>query len=168
MKVTRRQLKSIIREFLDTSVRPTAQKTSVYDQATNSERAAFISAMGIAEKASKKGNVDALQEGPAIPFIPRPSGPISMGPAAQSGEVVDFPVEDEDGDITPQDLDDYDLDEDPLEVFKQQVANAKASSRVPPVTPEEEEDLDDDFESYLRGLESGQVVEFPDEYDDLP
>ena len=168
MKVTRRQLKSIIREFLDTSVRPTAQKTSAYDQATNSERAAFISAMGIAEKASKKGKVDALQEGPVIPFRPRSSGPMLMDPASQSGEVVDFPVEDGDGDITPQDLDDYDLDEDPLEVFKQQVANAKASSRVPPMTPKEEKDLDADFESYLKGLESGEVVEFPDEYDDLP
>jgi hypothetical protein len=73
-----------------------------------------------------------------------------------------------DGDITPEELDDYDLDEDPLETFKSQVANAKASSRVPPMSPEEEEDLDDDFESYLQGLESGEVVEFPDEYDDLP
>ena len=34
------------------------QATSAYDQATNSERAAFISAMGIAEKASKKGKID--------------------------------------------------------------------------------------------------------------
>ena len=45
MKVTRRQLKSIIKEFLDTSVKPAAQATSAYDQATNSERAAFISAI---------------------------------------------------------------------------------------------------------------------------
>ena len=65
-------------------------------------------------------------------------------------------------------LDAYDLEEDPLEVFKSQVANAKASSRVSPMSPEEEEDLDDEFESYLQDLESGSVVEFPNEYDDLP
>jgi len=184
MKVTRRQLKSIIREFLDTSVRPTAQETSVYDQATNSERAAFISAMGIAEKASKKGKVDALQEGPVIPFRPRSSGPMLMDPASQSGEVVDFPVEDEDGDITPQDLDDYDLDEDPLEVFKQQVANAKASQTVVDpdgdLSPDEidEYDLEDEVEDLLdaatgRAGENVAVLgydedEDEDEDDDIP
>ena len=168
MKVTRRQLKNIIKEFLDTSAKPTTQATSTYDQATNSERAAFISAMGIAEKASKKGKVDALQEGPMIPFRPRPASTMTMSPD-EEGQVIDFPIEDEDGDITPEELSDYDLDEDPLEIFKAQVANAKQKSSVPPMTPEEEEDLDDDFEAYLRGLESGKVVDLdPNEYDDLP
>jgi hypothetical protein len=168
MKVTRRQLKNIIKEFLDTSAKPTTQATSTYDQATNSERAAFISAMGIAEKASKKGKVDALQEGPMIPFRPRSASTMTMRPD-EEGQVIDFPIEDEDGDITPEELSDYDLDEDPLEIFKAQVANAKQKSPVPPMTPEEEEDLDDDFEAYLRGLESGKVVDLdPNEYDDLP
>lgn len=168
MKVTRRQLKNIIKEFLDINVKPATQETSAYEQATNSERAAFISAMGIAEKASKKGKIDStLSEGPMIPFRPRNSSSMSMAPGEEA-EILDFPVEDMDGDITPEELDDYDLDEDPLEIFKSQVANAKASSRVPPMSAEEEEDLDDDFESYLQGLESGEVVEFPDEYDDLP
>jgi hypothetical protein len=168
MKVTRRQLKNIIKEFLDTSIKPAAQATSAYDQATNSERAAFISAMGIAEKASKKGKIDnTLSEGPMIPFKPRSSSSMAMKPGEEA-EILDFPVEDMDGDITPEELNTYDLEEDPLEVFKSQVANAKGSSRVPPMSPEEEADLDDEFESYLQDLESGAVVEFPNEYDDLP
>ena len=100
MKVTRRQLKNIIKEFLDTSAKPTTQATSTYDQATNSERAAFISAMGIAEKASKKGKVDALQEGTVYSF------PGAFGPETQT---------DLDGDLTPEELAVYGLGKDPYD-----------------------------------------------------
>ena len=168
MKVTRRQLKNIIKEFLDTSVKPTIQQTSSYDQATNSERAAFISAMGIAERASKKGKMGgALSEGPMIPFRPKNNNSMAMEPGEEA-EILGFPSQDMDGDITPEEINQYDLEEDPLEIFKAQVANAKNSSHVPPMTPEEEMDLDDEFEDYLQALESGSVVEFPNEYDDLP
>jgi hypothetical protein len=169
MKVTRRQLKNIIKEFLDVSAKPATQTTSAYDQATNAERAAFISAMGIAEKASKKGKIDnTLSEGPMIPFRPRATNAMTMNPEEEA-EIFDFPAEDMDGDITPEEMDTYDLDEDHLETFKSQVANAKNKSLVPPMSTEEEEDLDDEFESYLQGLESGAVEDlYPNEYDDIP
>lgn len=104
MKVTRRQLKNIIKEFLDTSAKPTTQATSTYDQATNSERAAFISAMGIAEKASKKGKVDALQEGTVYSF------PGAFGPATKPETQTDL-----DGDLTPEELAVYGLGKDPYD-----------------------------------------------------
>lgn len=170
MKVTRRQLKNIIREFLDVGAKKTATRPSVYDQASNSERAAFISAMGIAEKASKSKKIDALNEGPVLPFRQKPGVGVTPG-EEMSGEVVDFPydedVEDFDGDITPEDLDTFGLDKtSPLDVFKKQIANASKASKVPPMTPEEEEELDDDFGEYLDAVESGKVVEFPDEYEE--
>ena len=54
MKIKRSKLRKIIREFVDTYRQQDTRtedmsSTSAYDQLTNSERSAFISAMGIAE-----------------------------------------------------------------------------------------------------------------------
>lgn len=96
MKINRRQLRKIINEFLDTS-RPMIDQpipdlkdlsnTSVYDQLTNSERAAFVSAMGVAGDAGVPGTSQELNEGDMIPFRQRQRA-----------------LPDLDGDITPDDL----------------------------------------------------------------
>jgi len=101
MKINRRQLRKIINEFLDTS-RPMIDQpipdlkdlsnTSVYDQLTNSERAAFVSAMGIAGDAGVPGTSQELNEGDVLSFRRRQR---------------DLP--DLDGDITPDELRDADL-----------------------------------------------------------
>ena len=97
MKISRKRLRKIINEFLDTS-RPMIDQpipdfrdlttTSVYSQLTNSERAAFISAMGIAGDAGIPGTSQELNEGEVIQF-----------PRSRSQEEEDL-----DGDITPRDL----------------------------------------------------------------
>lgn len=75
MKISRKRLRKIINEFLDAS-RPMVDQpipdlkdltaTSVYDQLTNSERAAFVSAMRIAGDAGIPGTSQELNEGPVI------------------------------------------------------------------------------------------------------
>ena len=153
MKVTRRQLKNIIKEFLDTSAKPTTQATSTYDQATNSERAAFISAMGIAEKASKKGKVDALQEGTVYSF------PGAFGPATKPQTQTDL-----DGDLTPEELAVYGLGKDPYddEYDIEDEVEDKANAYVAAF---DEED-DDYLPPVLAGLEgpvslpAGEVLPF--------
>lgn len=97
MKISRKRLRKIINEFLDTS-RPMKDQpipnlkdltaTSVYDQLTNSERAAFISAMGIAGDAGIPGTSQELNEGEVIQF-----------PRRRPQEEEDL-----DGDITPSDI----------------------------------------------------------------
>ena len=51
MKITRKKLRKVINEFLDTSKQTqTAQsKSTVYSQVSNSERAAFIAAMNVVD-----------------------------------------------------------------------------------------------------------------------
>ena len=75
MKISRRNLRKTIKEFLDTSYRPSSEtiqdvetlqsKPTVFDQVSNSERAAFIAAMGIAEKSYESMT---LNEGDVIKF----------------------------------------------------------------------------------------------------
>jgi len=117
MKISRKRLRKIINEFLDTS-RPMIDQpipdlkdlsdTSVYDQLTNSERAAFISAMGVAGDAGVPGTNQELNEGDVLSFRRPPTI-----------------LTDDDGDITPDELRDADL---------------AAVHHLPP-TPEEEESL---------------------------
>ena len=153
MKVTRRQLKNIIKEFLDTSAKPTTQATSTYDQATNSERAAFISAMGIAEKASKKGKVDALQEGTVYSF------PGDFGPATKPKTQTDL-----DGDLTPEELAVYGLGKDPYD-DKYNIEDEVADQADAYVEAFDEEDYKY-LPSVLAGLEgpvslpAGEVLPF--------
>jgi len=152
MKVTRRQLKSIIREFLDTSVRPTAQKTSAYDQATNSERAAFISAMGIAEKASEKGKVDALQEAKFYQF-PTKKDPLDIFKQQVADANASQEVVDPDGDLTPAEIGEYDLED---EVENQADAYAaEFDDEDDDYMPEELKDLEDSVT-----LPAGRVFPF--------
>jgi len=123
MKISRKKLRKIINEFLDTS-RPISDqpipnledltKTSVYDQLTNSERSAFISAMEIAGGKNLNQN---LSEGSVI------KGPWT------GFEEYDFEEDyDPDGDVTRAELEDADL---------------VPVHHLPPTppTPEEEENL---------------------------
>jgi hypothetical protein len=71
MKIKRSKLRKIIREFVDTykdSYRPSLAKPSVYEQLSNSERNAFIQAMGVVSKVS---GGEKLDEGTVTRF---PSG----------------------------------------------------------------------------------------------
>tara|TARA_A100001011_G_C14194601_1_gene792897 strand:+ start:461 stop:952 length:492 start_codon:yes stop_codon:yes gene_type:complete len=70
MKITRKRLRKTIKEFLDTSYRPAVEAPSVFDQVSNSERAAFIAAMGVVEKSQENTS---LNEGDVIKFPPRVS-----------------------------------------------------------------------------------------------
>ena len=115
MKISRKRLRKIINEFLDTS-RPMIDQpipdlkdlsnTSVYDQLTNSERAAFVSAMGIAGDSGIPGTSQELNEGDVISFRQHQRA-----------------LPDLDGDITPNDL---------------RAAGLAPVHHLPP-TPEEEE-----------------------------
>jgi len=159
MKVTRRQLKSIIREFLDTSVRPTAQKTSAYDQATNSERAAFISAMGIADKASEKGKVDALQEAKFYQF-PTKKDPLDIFKQQVADANASQEVVDPDGDLSPAEIDEYDLEDEVEDLLD--AATGRAGENVAVLGhnkyedeyeyEDEDEDEDDYIPPELRAL----------------
>ena len=128
MKISRKKLRKIINEFLDTS-RPIVDQpipdlsdlttTSVYNQLTNSERAAFISAMGIAGDAGIPGTSQELNEGEVIQF-----------PRRRPQEEEDL-----DGDITPGDL----------EIINRE----KHSSQSVDL-----DDLDAMFDMYLDNLEN--------------
>lgn len=107
MKISRKRLRKIINEFLDTS-RPVIDQpipdledltsTSVYDQLTNSERAAFISAMEIAGGKSLNQNLN--------------EGSIVKGPQRWFEE-DDFEEDhDSDGDVTSAELESADLIDD--------------------------------------------------------
>ena len=143
MKISRKKLRKIINEFLDTT-RPMVDQpipdlkdltsTSVYDQLTNSERAAFVSAMGIAGDAGITGTSQELNEGDVISFRQR------------QRELPDL-----DGYVTPYELRDADL----------------APVHHLPPTPEEEENIqrklttarlsnlpdDDDLDAMIELLE---------------
>jgi len=104
MKISRKKLRKIINEFLDTS-RPMVDQsipnledltnTSVYDQLTNSERAAFISAMEIAGGKSLNQNLN--------------EGSVVKGPW-RDFEEDDFEEDhDPDGDVTDSELEDAGL-----------------------------------------------------------
>jgi hypothetical protein len=161
MKIKRSKLRKIIREFVD-SYRPKdtstedMSSTSAYDQLTNSERAAFVSAMGIAETAAGQVNESNLSEGTVTQF---PSDRVRPS------------VENEDEDPVGQvykfqpygtDLEGDDTESDPTDLSQQEVdVLSSMMSNVP------EDDIsrsqDDDFESYLQGLESGKLVDLFDE-----
>lgn len=133
MKISRKKLRKIINEFLDTS-RPIVDQpipdlsdlttTSVYNQLTNSERAAFISAMGIAGDAGIPGTSQELNEGEVIQF-----------PRRRPQEEEDL-----DGDITPGDL----------EIINRE----KYSSQSVDL-----DDLDAMFDMYLDNLEKKRSEE---------
>lgn len=138
MKISRKKLRKIINEFLDTT-RPMVDQpipdlkdltsTSVYEQLTNSERAAFVSAMGIAGDAGITGTSQELNEGDVISFRQR------------QRELPDL-----DGDITPDELRD---------------ANLAPVHRLPSTPPTREEE-----ENIQRKLTTARLSNLPDD-DDL-
>ena len=147
MKINRKQLRKIINEFLDTSRPMTDQPipnlkdltgTSVYDQLTNSERAAFVSAMGIAGDAGIPGTSQELNEGPII------KGP--WGPPTE-----DFDDDhDPDGDVTDSEL---------------KGAGLAPVHHLPP-TRKEEEDLQRKLTlSGERSRRSRRLSDLPDDAD---
>jgi len=156
MKIKRSKLRNIIKEFVDTykdSYRPSLAKPSVYEQLSNSERNAFIQAMGVVSKAS---GTEKLDEGTVTRF---PS------------DRVRPPVENEDEDPVGQvykfqpygtDLEGDDTESDPTDLNQREVdVLSSMMSNIP------EDDIsrsqDDDFEAYLSGLETGKLVDLFDE-----
>ena len=156
MKIKRSKLRKIIREFVDTykdSYRPSLAKPSVYEQLSNSERNAFIQAMGVGSKAS---GGEKLEEGTVTQF---PSGRVRP------------PTENEDEDPVGQvykfqpygtDLEGDDTESDPTDLSQQEVdVLSSMMSNVP--EDDTSRSQDDDFEAYLQGLESGKLVDLFDE-----
>ena len=156
MKIKRSKLRKIIREFVDTykdSYRPSLTKPSVYEQLSNSERNAFIQAMGVVSKVSGGEKLD--------------EGTVTRFPSDR----VRPPTESEDEDPVGQiykfqpygtDLEGDDTESDPTDLSQQEVdVLSSMMSNVP------EDDIsrsqDDDFEAYLKGLESGKLVDLFDE-----
>jgi len=170
VKISRKQLRKIINEFLDTS-RPMADQpipnlkdltgTSVYDQLTNSERAAFISAMGIAGDAGIPGTSQELNEGPII------KGP--WGPPTE-----DFDDDhDPDGDVTDNELENAGLapvhNLPPTRKEKEDLQRKLTLSGERSRRLSDEDwmyDLEGELEALIAGIESGTVEEFPSEYDE--
>ena len=95
MKIKRSKLRKVIREFVDTykdSYRPSLAKPSVYEELSNSERNAFIQAMGVVSKASggeklDEGTVTRFPSDRMRPSIENEDGD-PVGPPG--GEVVRF------------------------------------------------------------------------------
>ena len=176
MKIKRSKLRKIIREFVD-SYRPKdtstedMSSTSAYDQLTNSERAAFVSAMGIAETAAGQVNESNLSEGTVTRF---PSDRVrnthleseDEDPVGQVYRIQPYGT-DLEGDTSESDPEDLTSDEISM---LQQILNNRSSIRssIRRSTRAAEDTLgtmDDDFESYLQGLESdrGNLVDLFDE-----
>ncbi len=176
MKIKRSKLRKIIREFVD-SYRPKdtstedMSSTSAYDQLTNSERAAFVSAMGIAETAAGQVNESNLSEGTVTQF---PADRVrnthleseDEDPVGQVYRIQPYGT-DLEGDTSETDPEDLTSDEISM---LQQILNNRSSIRssIRRSTRAAEDTLDtmdDDFESYLQGLESdrGNLVDLFDE-----
>lgn len=169
MKISRKRLRKIINEFLDTS-RPMIDQpipdlkdltnTSVYDQLTNSERAAFVSAMGIAGDAGIPGTSQDLSEGSVI------KGPWTSRKKFDSSN-------DPDGDITYGELESAglgNLHNLPPTYQEEEDIQRKITSHASKTRKLSDEDWMHDFEAELEdlmsGIESGEVVKLPSEYDD--
>jgi len=176
VKIKRSKLRKIIREFVD-SYRPKdtstedMSSTSAYDQLTNSERAAFVSAMGIAETAAGQVNESNLSEGTVTQF---PADRVrnthleseDEDPVGQVYRIQPYGT-DLEGDTSESDPEDLTSDEISM---LQQILNNRSSIRssIRRSTRAAEDTLDtmdDDFESYLQGLESdrGNLVDLFDE-----
>ena len=145
--------------------------TSAYDQLTNSERAAFVSAMGIAETAAGQVNESNLSEGTVTQF---PADRVrnthleseDEDPVGQVYRIQPYGT-DLEGDTSESDPEDLTSDEISM---LQQILNNRSSIRssIRRSTRAAEDTLDtmdDDFESYLQGLESdrGNLVDLFDE-----
>jgi len=167
MKIKRSKLRKIIREFVDT-YRPqdkSMSSTSVYDQLTNSERSAFISAMGIAENASSPGNESDLSEGtvtqfPADRVRNTPLENEDEDPVGQVYRIQPYGT-DLEGDTSESDPEDLTSDE--ISMLQQILDNRSELRRRARAEDDTLDTMDDDFESYLQGLESGKLVDLFDE-----
>jgi len=174
MKIKRSKLRKIIREFVDMYRQQDTRtedmsSTSAYDQLTNSERSAFISAMGIAENAASQGSESDLSEGTVTQF--------------PTDRVRNTPLESEDEDLVGQvyrmhpyrtDLEGDTSESDPedltsieISMLQQILDNRSELRRRARAEDDTLDTMDDDFESYLQGLESdrGNLVDIFDEED---
>jgi len=169
MKIKRSKLRKIIREFVDT-YRPqdkSMSNTSVYDQLTNSERSAFISAMGIAENASSPGSESDLSEGTVTQF---PADRVRNAPLENEdedpvGQVYRIQPYGTDLEGDTSESDPEDLTSDEISMLQQILNNRSSIRRSTRVEDDTLDTMDDDFESYLQGLESdrGNLVDLFDE-----
>ena len=169
MKIKRSKLRKIIREFVDTykdSYRPSLAKPSVYEQLSNSERNAFIQAMGVVSKAS---GGEKLDEGTVTRFPfdrVRSSENEDEDPVGFPGDKVvnfmpyktDLPG-DRSIDVTESDPTDLSADE----------LDAMLAAMESPVSGDSDEDwiydLEGEMEAKMQGLESGKLVDlFDKEY----
>tara|TARA_R110000823_G_scaffold276658_1_gene395221 strand:+ start:15 stop:533 length:519 start_codon:yes stop_codon:yes gene_type:complete len=172
MKIKRSKLRKIIREFVDTYRQQDTRtedmsSTSAYDQLTNSERSAFISAMGIAENAASQGSESDLSEGTVTQF---PTGRVRNIPLENEdedlvGQVYKFQPYDADleGDVTESDPEDLTSDE--IQILQQSLNNRSSIRRRTRAEDDTLDALDDDFESYLRAIDQGNLVDIFDEED---
>ena len=162
MKIKRSKLRKVIREFVDTykdSYRPSLAKPSVYEQLSNSERNAFIQAMGVVSKASGE---EKLEEGTVTRF---PSDRVRSS------------IENEDEDPVGQiykfqpygtDLEGDDTESDPTDLSSEEF-DAMLAAMESPVSGDSDEDwiydLEGEMEAKMQGLESGKLVDlFDKEY----
>lgn len=172
MKIKRSKLRKIIREFVD-SYRPKdtstedMSSTSAYDQLTNSERAAFVSAMGIAETAAGQVNESNLSEGTVTQF---PADRVrnthleseDEDPVGQVYRIQPYGT-DLEGDTSESDPEDLTSDE--ISMLQQILNNRSSIRRSTRAADDTLDTMDKDFESYLQGLKSdrGNLVNLFDE-----
>jgi len=137
MKIKRSKLRKIVREVVETKIKKKFLKnTSKYESLTNSERAAYI----------KEG-----------PVLPGPWGEKQYFEEEESesdtmADIYYFPkseYEDEEDDLSPEEME-----------ILQTLLNAKRKMRSRSSLDGE---LDKEFEDYLRGIESGNLVDLFDE-----
>ena len=172
MKIKRSKLRNVIKEFLntykpdDSSIPKLDDMTdaSVYDQVSNSERAAFVASMGIAEKAHADPS---LKEGTTIPF-PRNRASKKLDAERDEGEIFRFQPYNSGlpGDITNvEESDPEDLSFEEIEMLRN-ILNTRRNVQTDVRTEDSmPSDLDDDFEAYLQGMESGNLVDLFEEED---
>jgi hypothetical protein len=169
MKIKRSKLRKIIREFVDTykdSYRPSLAKPSVYEQLSNSERNAFIQAMGVVSKVS---GGEKLDEGTVTRF---PSGRVRppenededpVGPPG--GEVVRFmPYEtDLPGDTSHLEADEEDMTSREIEMLRKILSQKRDISQRARST-DASSSIEDEIADLVDAYELGNLSDlFADE-----
>jgi hypothetical protein len=169
MKIKRSKLRKIIREFVDTykdSYRPSLAKPSVYEQLSNSERNAFIQAMGVVSKSS---GGEKLDEGTVTRFpfdrvgSPENEDEDPVGPP--SGEVVRFmPYEtDLPGDTTHLEADEEDMTSREIEMLRKILSQKRDISQRARST-DASSSIEDEIADLVDAYELGNLSDlFADE-----
>lgn len=161
MKITRRKLKKIMSELLDTSSQTSARPTA-YNQASNSERAAFIASMNIAGESKdeklEEGTVTRFPSNRARPSQVEDEGQDPVGPAY----TIQPYGTDLAGDTASLETDEEDMTASEIEMLRQIMGKRKEVSKQ--ARSSDVQDMEDDIEDLANAFMMGNMADlFADE-----